>query len=659
MWKIMKSFYLLILLYPLGMSALLAQPEVYPWSNISGIRLDGELMELNSSFCVVGSDWSDVQRSAKEEGRYQYQRRGSTQLVSLTLDRFSFNQSVEELGAGRASIRIQFHAEVDTAIIGTFWAMDLPSSKYSPSMLQLISSVRTDGRRAIPEVPGEILHGTAGGLEIGGPARDLEVIFNEPTEIIVREAGSGDNGRIEVYFALMSDQLGEGSTGYKSIEVEAQGMPDMRPIELTLDTAVTGRPFKGFGGNFRLQNPGVDEKVIDYCLENMDVRWGRVEMPWRFWQPDEDDDPIARAESGDLHPWVKAAMEMAQRLHQIGMPVILSDWSAPDWAIQGRMTFGPQPGGLRGNPLDRTKLPKIYRSIADYLQYVKDHYGFEFALFSFNESDLGIYVRQTPEEHADFIKGLGEYLISRGLKTKLLLGDTADANGWPFIEAAMEDESTHPYIGAISFHSWRGYNDENLQKWARAADIMKLPLLVGEGSMDAGAHRYPDIFNEPTYAMEEANLYTRILKICQPESILQWQLTADYSPMTGGGVFGNIHAPLMPTQRFWNFKQIADMPQGLYAMPVESDRQNVICAALGDSDKGTYVIHMVNNGASRLVTVKGLPEGTRRIILFVTNETKQMIERRLWVRNGEAFFFAESNSFISLLAERGSPNRFF
>ena len=188
---------------------------------------------------------------------------------------------------------------------------------------------------------------------------------------------------------------------------------------------------------------------------------------------------------------------------------------------------------------------------------------------------------------------------------------------------------------------------------------MKLPLLVGEGSMDAGAHRYPDIFNEPTYAMEEANLYTRILKICQPESILQWQLTADYSPMTGGGVFGNIHAPLMPTQRFWNFKQIADMPQGLYAMPVESDRQNVICAALGDSDKGTYVIHMVNNGASRLVTVKGLPEGTRRIILFVTNETKQMIERRLWVRNGEAFFFAESNSFISLLAERGSPNRFF
>jgi hypothetical protein len=655
----MKSLYLLILFCAVGLASLSAQPEVYPWSNISGIRLDGELMELNSSFCVFGTDWSDAQKSAKETGRYQYHRRGSIQLVSLSLDRFIFNQSVEDLGAGRANVRIQFHAELDTAIIGTFWALDLPSSKYSPSTLRLISPARTENKREIPESPGKILHGTAGGMEIRGPARNLEIIFNEPTEIIVREAGSEDNGRIEVYFALMSGRLNKGDSGYQSIDVKALGIPDLSPVVLTIDTSVQGKPFKGFGGNFRLQNPGVDEKVIDYCLEHMDVRWGRVEMPWWFWHQDEDDDPLARAESGDLHPRVKAAMEIAHRLHQLGMPVILSDWSAPGWAIQGSMTFGPQPGGLRGNPLDRTKLPQIYRSIADYLQFVKDHYGFEFAMFSFNESDLGIYVRQTPEEHADFIKGLGAYLESRGLKTKLLLGDTADANGWPFIQAAMDDESTHPYIGAISFHSWRGYTDKNLWQWARAAEKMKLPLLVGEGSMDAGAHRYPDIFSEPTYAMEEANLYVRILKICQPESILQWQLTADYSPMTGGGVFGNIHAPLMPTQRFWNFKQIADMPQGLYAMPVETDRQNVVCAAMGDNDIGTYVIHMVNNGASRLVTLRGLPESTRRISLFVTNETRQMTQRRLWVRNGEAFFFAESNSFISLLAERGSPNRFF
>jgi hypothetical protein len=95
-------------------------------------------------------------------------------------------------------------------------------------------------------------------------------------------------------------------------------------------------------------------------------------------------------------------------------------------------------------------------------------------------------VRQTPKEHADFIKGLGSYLESRGINTKLLLGDTTDANGWPFVEAAINDKSTHKYILAVSFHSWRGYADENLQKWASSAKRINRLILVGEGSMDAG-----------------------------------------------------------------------------------------------------------------------------------------------------------------------------
>ena len=633
----------------------MAQPAVYPWSNISGIRLDGELMELNSALCVVGQDWSSVKKTAKEQARYHYRRRGSTQHVSLGMDPFLFNQSVEDLGAGRANVRIHFSSEADTTITGTFFVLDLPSSSYSEATLRFIDPDPEKGARNDEVSPGEIHSGIARGMRIEGPARNLEVLLNEHTEIIVKKSDSEDAGIIEVYFTLMSGTMKKGASVYRSIVLNAQGIPDLSPVELILDTTKPGRPYTGFGGNFRLQNPGVDEKVIDYCLENMDVRWGRVEMPWRFWHPDENHDPLARAEGGDLHPRVQAAMEMAHKLHELGMPVILSDWSAPDWAIEGRRTFGPQPGGLRGNPLNQSKIKQIYESIADYLQYVRDHYGFEFTMFSFNESDLGIYVRQTPQEHAAFIKGLGVYLESRGLITKLLLGDTADANGWPFIEAAMDDEGTHPFIGAVSFHSWRGYTDENLHRWAMAAEQMDLPLLVGEGSMDAGAWRYPDIFSEPTYAMEEANLYVRILKICQPESILQWQLTADYSPMTGGGVFGNTNAPLEPTQRFWNFKQIADVPEGLFAMPVEANRENVVCAGLGDNDNGVYVIHLVNNGASRQVTLKGLPRDARRARLFVTNESEQMTLQRSWVRNGQASFYADSESFITVHIDSISP----
>ena len=49
-------------------------------------------------------------------------------------------------------------------------------------------------------------------------------------------------------------------------------------------------------------------------------------------------------------------------------------------------------------------------------------------MFSFNESDLGINVCKMAEEHAAFIKGFGAYLKSKGLSTKLLLGDTENAN---------------------------------------------------------------------------------------------------------------------------------------------------------------------------------------------------------------------------------------
>ena len=62
-----------------------------------------------------------------------------------------------------------------------------------------------------------------------------------------------------------------------------------------LDPSRPGRAFDGLGGNFRLQNPDIDPAVIRYNLENMRVAWGRVEMPWRSWHPDENVDPLAEA----------------------------------------------------------------------------------------------------------------------------------------------------------------------------------------------------------------------------------------------------------------------------------------------------------------------------------------------------------------------------
>ena len=180
---------------------------------------------------------------------------------------------------------------------------------------------------------------------------------------------------------------------------------------------------------------------------------------------------------------------------------------------------------------------------------------------------------------------------------------------------------------------------------------MNIPLLVGEGSTDAAAHRYPEIFEEEIYILNEINLYLRIMAICQPLSILQWQLTADYSPMAGGGIFGD-DGPLRPTQRFWNFKQLAATPEGLFAMPISSDQPGITCAALGDNDKGTYAIHLVNNGATREVTLSGLPESVKRLQVYVTDPNRNMEEgKKIKVSKGQASFTIDSVSYVTLMSD--------
>jgi hypothetical protein len=293
---------------------------------------------------------------------------------------------------------------------------------------------------------------------------------------------------------------------------------------------------------------------------------------------------------------------------------------------------------------------EIYKSIADYILYLKNNYGVEVALFSFNESDLGINVRVTPLEHDALIKGLGAYFKSQGLATKMLLGDNSDATTYQFIYPALRDPDAKPYIGAISFHSWRGCDNETLKKWKAASDELKVPLIVGEGSIDAAAWNYPAIFEEQIYIMQEIDLYIRLLSVCQPLTILQWQFTSDYSPLAGGGIFGN-NEPLRPTQRFWNFKQFASTPKRLFAMPITCDRPNITVAALGDNKRRIYTIHIVNNGAARNAILTGLPASLKSINVYITDKNNAIKKGALLkVINGTVKLHVNNESFITLIS---------
>jgi len=430
------------------------------------------------------------------------------------------------------------------------------------------------------------------------------------------------------------------------------GEPDKNQIKLTLDPSKPGRTFAGIGGNFRLQNPTNDPPVIKYNLENLRVAWGRVAMPWNVWHADENADPIEAAKSGQLNPNVRRSMEMARTLAQRRIPFIISIWAPPSWALQtGAGRSGP--GGGKGS-LNQEKWDKISKSIGAYISYMKENYGAEPVLFSFNESEMGINVRQTAAEHATQIKKLGAYFASKGLATKMLLGDTGNAQGIKFIKVAMEDPEALKYVAAISFHCWRGGTDQLLASWGEAAKKLNIPLLVAEAGTDPNGYSKPTLLQSAPYSLDEINLYIRICALCQPESLIQWQLTSDYSLLagysSGRGGSGGANQPPQPTQRFWNLKQLAATPAGSFYLPIVCDGSAVSSAAFGDIANGVYTVHLVNNGATRPATLAGLPSSLKELRVHVTDGQRGMKEgQRIPVANGTAQFTLDTACFTTLI----------
>jgi hypothetical protein len=652
----------------LGLSApALAQPETMAWGNLTGIRVDGNLLELNSSMCVAQPGWTGVFTTGREKQTNMYKRTGSTETVTVQMDApkefrnaagvgwaINATEVIEDAGPNSARIGLEFTSPKAADVAGAGFCLDLPSRIFSAGTVQLVNPVAPAlaqySLAAMANDQNEYVRAKASGVVFNSQRRKIEITFGQPTDVVIRDDRRQGNFDLQVYMGVVSGKTTDGQVAKNTFAVKVTGEIDKSPLTMALDVTKPGQKFVGLGGNFRLQNARTDPQVIQYSLDNIRVAFGRVEMPWRTWQPNEDSNPLADARAGKLPPAVQQAMEMARRLQQKGMPVIVSAWQPPAWSIVGAPRMRRGPDDLWGNPLNPEKADKIYESIANYLVFLKEKYGVEAYAFSFNESDLGINVRQTASEHALLIKKLGAVMASKGLATKMLLGDTSDATPVDFIKVAQNDLEAVKYIAAVSFHSWRGCTDEILAYWGAAARALNVPLLVAEGSTDAAAYRYAQIFFEQSFALYEINLYTRILAIAQPASILQWQFTADYSVLAGGGIYGD-NGPLRPTQRYWNLKQLSATPPNVFALPVKCDKPELACAAFGNIADGVFLIHAVNNGGSRPATVTGLPATVKQLRAWVTDSKRGYQELpRINVVDGKADFTLDATSYTTLMS---------
>lgn len=579
--------------------------EVMAWSNITGVRMDGELIDFESALCV-GIPGGNMEKTGRErQSNVRYHRNGHTQIVDIPLHGAHFHQEVTD---SNLQVRIKLSAEADETLQeGAFFSMAFTPKYYSDAKF------KTSGKK----------------ITVRAKERNLTLEFNKKVTSAVRQ----ENGNKVLYVTLMPT-LKKGEKADLEALLTVDGTRHDETANIHLDLMKPGARFAGFGGNFRIQNPEKDPEVIDYCLKNMRVAMGRVEFPWASW-----------AELAKCDHHVNESAQMAARLKRIGIPVVVSCWFPPQWALEPGLQRGK--GGVAALRLDKTKQDRIFESMVSFLEFLRDDYGVEADYFSFNESDIGIDVLHTPQEHCDFIKSFGQVLAEHHLPTKMLLGDNSDATTIDFIKPALEDKDAQRYIGAVSFHSWRGCDDETLRRWRDAARSINVPLIVGEGSTDAAAWRYPDIFKESTFALNEINLYTRLCAICQPLSILQWQLTADYSLLQGNGILGD-DGPLRPTQRFYNLQQLAMTPADAFAIPLTVDKENVNAAAFYNIVRREGALHIVNNGAACETFITGLPPVDSAVV-FVTNTNQKAEKSEVEVSMGMTEIDMPAESFITVL----------
>ena len=83
---------------------------------------------------------------------------------------------------------------------------------------------------------------------------------------------------------------------------------------------------------------------------------------------------LSNRQEPETYESVRGAMEMAQKLARRHIPIIVSAWFPPPWAIVGEPNFRNE-NGIFGNPLNQKKMRSIIKSIGDYFIYLKEAYG--------------------------------------------------------------------------------------------------------------------------------------------------------------------------------------------------------------------------------------------------------------------------------------------
>jgi hypothetical protein len=637
-------------------TALLAGVELEGWGDLRGFRIDGQLFPVVTSIRVIGPDPRDnaytghwQQRDihfASDEGKQTFDGRFG---IRKSGEFFLYRTTIDSIDESSVKVHIRVTAQQDSTLQGVYFSVSVPLTDYAGASADLIGADEPTTRSSAisttrPATDRYYLHTPAAGVTLKAAHSALEADFDEAREVLVRDVHDSHGDQVRVQVLLHLGDLKKGDVVEGSYVLKIDGDVDRETAHLAIDASRPGSRFAGLGGNFVFS---LDSPDVKYNLENLPPMWARMGIPLPMWAPLEspDPDPDALAQNDRPGSDIRASLELAQKLDHMGVPLIFTDWLAPRWALANARPDEPYAEGRAVKP---EKWDELCEAIASYLLYARSHFGVEPKLFSFNETDLGVTIKLTPQQYHDAMARIGACFAAHGITTKLLLGDVSNPKPVDFISIAASDPSVLKYAGAISYHSWNGATLEQMSAWHAAALKAGLPLLVAEGGTDSDAYRYPQVFSYNWYAIDEAATYVDTLANAQPLSILPWEMTSDYGLI-------DFHGPVpRPFKRFWCLKQLsATTGSGEVEMPITCDQPAVHAAALFDPATDSGAIHLVNAGAAREVAITGIPAAVTHLELHLTDETHNFDRgETIPVNGGTASLKLSAMSYITLTSPR-------
>ena len=119
----MKNLFTILFIL-IGAPSILAQAEFTTWGNMTGIRVDNQLMEFNSSLVLMKSNWDNAWITRKEGQDIDFKRNQGIKTFSYQMDSINWKQTINDVEKGKANIKVEFSSPDSLYLNGAFFRIE-------------------------------------------------------------------------------------------------------------------------------------------------------------------------------------------------------------------------------------------------------------------------------------------------------------------------------------------------------------------------------------------------------------------------------------------------------------------------------------------------------------------------------------------------------